>query len=43
MCSSNYPGDACDATSTSTGYYGWDEACNVTFAHPVTLNIYPYP
>ena len=40
MCSSNYPGDMCDDSSTVNGVYGWNEACNVNFAHPVTLNIY---
>ena len=40
MCSSNYPGDMCDDSSTVDGVYGWNEACNVTFTHPVTLNIY---
>ena len=40
MCSSNYPGDACDASSTADGLYGSNEACTVTFGHDVRLSVH---
>jgi len=40
VCSSNYPGGACAATSTADGQYGNDEACEITFAGPVTLEVH---
>ena len=40
VCSSNYPGGACAATSTADGQYGNDEACEVTFSGPVVLEVH---
>ena len=40
VCSSNYPGGACAATSTADGQYGNDEACEITFSGPVTLEVH---
>merc|ERR1712166_774295 len=42
VCSSNYPGGACAATSTADGQYGNDEACEVTFSGPVTLEVHHF-
>ena len=40
VCSSNYPGEACTATSVPEGQYGNSEECEVTFARPVTLSVH---
>ena len=40
VCSSNYPGEACAATSTSAGQYSNNQACEVTFSSPVVLEIH---
>jgi len=42
VCSSNYPGGACAATSTAEGQYGNDEACEVTFSAHVTLEVHHF-
>ena len=39
VCSSNW-GAACDVTATNaSGGYPLGETCEVTFSHPVTLNV----
>ena len=40
VCSSNYQGAACDVAATNaSGGYSLGETCEVSFSHPVTLNV----
>ena len=40
VCSSNYPGGTCSATSAVEGSYSSNEACHVAFVGPVVLQVH---
>ena len=42
VCSSNYQNGTCDAGTNASGGYAREEACEVTFRHPVTLNVHVF-
>ena len=39
VCSSNYPGGACDASSQASGGYESFQTCEVNFTQPVMLTV----
>ena len=40
VCSSNYLGTTCEASSSESGTYGSSEACEVTFVQAVQLSVH---
>ena len=40
VCSSNYPGDECAATSTAEGQYSASQSCQVAFVGSVVLQVH---